>query len=260
MKILKSLAIAFSTYSKIPVPIFEWKDEDMRYSMCFFPWVGVVIGGLVWLWFRLAAWLGIGTLTYVLVGTAIPLLVTGGIHVDGYMDTMDAFHSYQSRERKLEILKDSHIGAFSVIMLAAYGLIYLAGFAQIMDSRSLKVYCFGFFLARCLSAIGVVSLPSARKEGMLHQFAGSADERKVKIVLYVQLLVCCGFMVYISWIRGLAVILAAVISYGYYVYRSRKELGGITGDTAGYFVTVCECAMVLASAATSVWADGALWM
>ena len=45
-----------------------------------------------------------------------------GFHVDGFMDTMDALHSYQPRERKLEILKDSHIGAFSVIKLAEFGL------------------------------------------------------------------------------------------------------------------------------------------
>lgn len=252
MRILRSMAIAFSTYSKIPVPVFEWKEEDMRYSMCFFPWVGAVIGGLVWLWFRLSLWLGIHTLTFVLTAAAIPLLVTGGIHVDGYMDTMDAFHSYQPKERKLEILKDSHIGAFSVIMLAVYGLIYLAGFAQIEDSRTLLVFCFGFFLARCFSAIGVVSLPSAKEEGMLYRFADSADKRRVKVVLYVQLLVCCGLMGYICWQSALAVISAAIFSYCYYAYRSRKELGGITGDTAGYFVTLCEGAMVVAAAAVNV--------
>lgn len=50
------------------------------------------------------------------------LLITGGIHIDGYMDTMDAVHSYGNREKKLEILKDSHIGAFAVIMLVTYVL------------------------------------------------------------------------------------------------------------------------------------------
>lgn len=252
MKIFKAIAIAFSTYSKIPMPIFEWKDEDMRYSMCFFPWVGAVIGGLVWLWFRLSVWLGLSTLTYVLIAAVIPLLVTGGIHVDGYMDTMDAFHSYQPRERKLEILKDSHIGAFSVIMLVVFGLIYVGGFAQIVDSRALMVFCCGFFLARCLSGIGVVSLPSAKTEGMLYQFASSAHERIVKIVLYVQLGLCAGLMLYFSWKSALAVLFAAFSSYAYYCYRSKKELGGITGDTAGYFVTVCEGAMVVAAAAVSI--------
>ena len=49
-KIGKSIAIAFSMYSKIPMPQFEWKEEDMRYSMCFFPFVGIVIGLLSWVW------------------------------------------------------------------------------------------------------------------------------------------------------------------------------------------------------------------
>ena len=50
--------------------------------------------------------------------------------MDGYMDTMDAFHSYQPKERKLEILKDSHIRAFAVIMLAVYGFDLYGGHFQ----------------------------------------------------------------------------------------------------------------------------------
>lgn len=112
MHIIRGIAVAFSTYSKIPMPQFVWKEEDMRYSMCFFPWIGAVIGAILWGWFRLSALLGISTLAFILISAALPLIITGGFHVDGFMDTMDALHSYQPRERKLEILKDSHIGAF----------------------------------------------------------------------------------------------------------------------------------------------------
>ncbi len=119
MKIIRSCIVSFSMYSKIPMPQFEWKEDDMKYMLCFFPWIGAVIGGLLWLWSLLCNRFGIGMICYVAIGTLIPLAVTGGFHVDGFMDTMDAFHSYQPREKKLEILKDSHIGAFAVIMLAA---------------------------------------------------------------------------------------------------------------------------------------------
>ena len=125
MHILKSIVIAFSMYSKIPMPQFEWKEEDMKHVLCFFPWIGIVIGLCLYFWRLLCDRFGIRNLCYVFIGTAIPLLLTGGFHVDGFMDTMDAFHSYQPKERKLEILKDSHIGAFAVIMLAVYGLIYI---------------------------------------------------------------------------------------------------------------------------------------
>ena len=132
MHIIRGIAVAFSTYSKIPMPQFVWKEEDMRYSMCFFPWIGAVIGAILWGWFRLSALLGISTLAFILISAALPLIITGGFHVDGFMDTMDALHSYQPRERKLEILKDSHIGAFSVIKLAEFGLIYVAALSQIV--------------------------------------------------------------------------------------------------------------------------------
>lgn len=249
MKIIKAAIIAFSTYSKIPMPQFAWEDEDMRYSMCFFPWVGAVIGVLLWGWFCLASALNIGRLSYVLVGAAIPLLVTGGFHLDGYMDTMDAFHSYQQRERKLEILKDAHVGAFAVLMLAAYGLLYLAGFAQITDSRTMRVFCCSFFLARCMSGLGVVSFRAAKSEGLLYHFASTAHRRAVKGALYLQMLLCGGVMCYLEWKSALLLLGAAVITFVYYRWRSDRELGGITGDTAGYFLCICECAMALAAGA-----------
>ena len=138
----RSFLLAFSMYSKIPVPQFVWKEEDMQYMLCFFPWVGAVIGGVLFLWNELCGRFAVGGL-------------------DGFMDTMDAFCSYSPRERKLEILKDSHIGAFSVIMLALYGLIYLGAFSEIKDGGLFGSVCGGFFLSRCLSGIAGVYFPGA---------------------------------------------------------------------------------------------------
>lgn len=256
MQVLKSLIIAFSTYSKIPMPQFPWKDKDMKYMLCFFPWVGAVIGGCVYLWAYLCDRFEIGSLCYALVGTAIPLLITGGFHVDGFMDTMDAFHSYQPREKKLEILKDSHVGAFAVIMLAVYGLIYVGTFSEVQDRTVLGIFCAGFFLARCLSGIAVVSFPNAKKDGLLFLFAGSAHRRIVKGALYVQGVVCIGFMLWQSLCVGGAVAVAGLCAFGYYYYRCKKELGGITGDTAGYFVLLCEGCMVVTAAVLNLFIVG----
>ena len=186
MRIIKSFIIAFSMYSQIPMPQFQWKDEDMKYMLCFFPWVGAVIGICIYLWSLLCDRFEIGTLCYTVIGTVIPLLITGGFHADGFMDTMDAFHSYQPKEKKLEILKDSHIGAFAVIMFGAYGLIYLGAFSEIQDNNLLQIVGAGFVLSRCLSGISVVSFPSAKKEGLLYLSASKAQTAKVKGSLYLQ--------------------------------------------------------------------------
>ncbi|MBO5293497.1 MAG: adenosylcobinamide-GDP ribazoletransferase [Lachnospiraceae bacterium] len=252
MYILKSLVIAFSIYSKIPVPQFEWKEEDMRYMLCFFPWVGAVIGIGIYVWNFLCRRFLIGEICYTVIGAAIPLILTGGFHADGFLDTMDAFHSYQPRERKLEILKDSHIGAFAVIMFAVYGLLYLGFFSEIRDERLLRIACGGFFLARCLSGISVVSFPAAKKEGMLYLFADRSQKKRVKALLYVQGAGCILFMLFQSVWGGVAIVAAAFGTFGWYYYRSKKELGGITGDTAGCFVLLCEAGMLAAAAAMDI--------
>ena len=252
MPMIKAIIIAFSMYSKIPMPQFEWKDEDMKYMLCFFPWIGAVIGGCVYLWGMICEKQEINLLCYTLIGTAIPLFLTGGFHVDGFMDTMDAFCSYQPRERKLEILKDSHVGAFGVIRLGVYGLIYMAAFSEVQDKNLLRIVCAGFFLSRCLSGISVVSLPTAKKEGLLYFFSNKAGKHVVKISLYFQGILCVFFMLKSSFIGGISVLVAAISTFIYYHYRTRKELGGITGDTAGYFLLLCECSILVVAAVINV--------
>ena len=89
-------------------------------------------------WAVLCEKFAVGNVCYALIGAAIPLMISGGFHVDGYMDTMDAFHSYQSREKKLEILKDSHIGAFAAIMLALYYMIDIAAISEIHTQKAVS--------------------------------------------------------------------------------------------------------------------------
>ena len=248
MQVIKSFFIAVSMYSKIPVPQFAWEEEDMKYIFCFFPWIGALIGGCIYFWNCLCDSYHIGILCRVAIDTAIPLLITGGFHVDGYMDTMDALHSYGSKERKLEILKDSHIGAFAVIMLAVYGLVYLGAFSEVESSVMIKIVCSSFFLSRCLCGISAVSFPLAKKDGTLFLFADSSQKRIVKGSLYLQSAVCIGFMLFWSLSAGLAVAAVAMLAFIYYFCRSKKEFGGITGDTAGYFVLICEGCMIVAAA------------
>lgn len=253
MQIIKSFFIAVSMYSKIPVPQFEWKEEDMKYIFCFFPWVGAVIGVCIYFWNVLCDCCHIGILCRTAMDAAIPLLLTGGFHVDGFMDTMDALHSYSPKERKLEILKDSHIGAFAVIMLAVYGMVYLGAFSEVESSEMLKIACSSFFLSRCLCGISAVSFPLAKKDGSLTLFADSSQKKIVKGSLYLQSAVCIGLMV--LWLPqgGLVVAAAAMAALICYFYRSKKEFGGITGDTAGYFVLICEVCMIVAAAVSEIW-------
>ena len=100
----ESFKIAFAMYSKIPMPYAKWEKNNMRYSLCFFPLVGLVIALGVILWDKLSNILGVGDIMRTAIFIVIPIIITGGIHVDGFIDTMDAKNSYQPIDRKLEIL------------------------------------------------------------------------------------------------------------------------------------------------------------
>ena len=136
-----------------------------------------------------------------------------------------------------------------MIKLAEFGLIYVAALSQIVDYRALEVFCCGFFLSRCLSGLSVVSFRSAKTDGMLYHFASTAHERGVKgALLCTDVVVCTVYALafrlwreFWRWRRHFAV-------FGYYRWRSYREFGGITGDTAGYFLTLCEGAMAVAAA------------
>ena len=239
MSVIKSFFIAFSIYSKIPVPQFAWKEEDMRYTLCFFPWVGAVIGLCFLLWNRFAGVYGIPSTARAAVGAVLPLAISGGFHADGFMDTMD-------------ILKDSHIGAFAVICFVMYELIYLGAVSMITEKEQILVLAAGFFLSRTLSGIGVVSLRCAKTNGMLYQFASEAHRRVVLTALYLQLVLCVGLMLAVSVKTGALACAAAGLTYAYYRQKSYQEFGGITGDLAGYFVTLCEGVMAVLVAAAGL--------
>lgn len=241
VRILKALVISFSLYSRIPMPQFAWEDEDMKYSLIFFPWVGAVIAGICCGIYYLGNLVELPQIGTILLIIATPLVVTGGFHVDGYMDTCDALNSYGDKERKLEILSDPHVGAFSVIKLITIGLIFAAAFSVIAYANNIEamiVFSTSFVIARSLSGIGVITLKSAKDKGMLNREAKAP--RAVCIVLIVEaiLTVCVGFL--LKPLLAGVLCASALICFTYYRYKSYKNFGGITGDTAGYFVVICE--------------------
>ena len=243
MAIIKSLIIAFSTYSKIPKPNLQWEEKNMKYAVCFFPLIGAVIG-ILWLgWFYIAGRSGFGNLLTAAVAALIPIIISGGIHLDGFCDITDAFSSWQPREKKLEILKDPHVGAFAVIGCGCYLLAYLGIMGEISFGRQAAVIACGFVLSRALSALALVNFKSARPHGMLDTFAAAAHKKIVTAVSLLYIIVCVAVMALIQLAACVAAVLAAALAFVLYRHLAYKKLGGTTGDMAGWFLQVCELAI-----------------
>lgn len=250
MKLLGSLVIAFSMYSKIPMPRMTWTGERMRYVMCFFPLVGLVQGLVLYGFAKLAWGLELWILYYI-GGVVLPIIINGGIHMDGFLDVVDAKASYGEKEKKLKILEDPHIGAFGVLGCIIYLMLYLAVFVE-LPAASVPAAGAVYVLTRALSGLSVVWFPKAKKSGLAAAFSDEAQKTAVAAVMAVCAVAAIAWIcLSAGFIAGSGCAGAALLVYGYYYRMSNKEFGGITGDLAGYFLQICELVLlaVLAVAA-----------
>lgn len=251
MKQVNSFLVAFSMYSRIPVPQPDWERSSMDYVMCYFPFVGTVLGALAWLCFQGGRLLGLSPLLLGAVLTALPLWISGGIHMDGYMDTRDALASCGDKEKKLAILKDSHTGAFAVMGCGLYLLLSFGAWCAVKPGQGLLCVCLGYTVSRTLSGLSVLCFPKAKKSGSyVTMFAKRASKGRAVLFLALLLVLEGVLLLWLGgWRGGLSAAAAAAV-FGWYYYMSRKQFGGITGDLAGYFVQLCELAVLLAMAVT----------
>ena len=246
MRILDSLIIALAMYSRIPMPLIPWTKERMAYVMAWFPLAGLLEGILWNLWLVLAERLGFSQVLTVLGACALPILFTGGIHMDGFLDTVDALRSYGTREKKLEILKDPHTGAFAVIGAVVYLMLYVAFAWEGYRKGNLPWMAMVFVIERALSGWSVTVFPTAKKQGLAASFSQGASKEATCICLGIWLVLGCGAL-WLSAGAPKALVLFAGTALVFAAYRRlcMKEFGGVTGDLAGYFLQTEELAALV---------------
>ena len=244
MNLIYNLIIAFAMYSKIPMPHIDWTKERMRYVFCFFPVIGVVIGGAMVLWEKYGMLLTGNEDFHTAVLILIPVIITGGIHFDGFLDTCDALSSYKTMEEKLEILKDSHAGAFAILMGCCYFVLDYGVFHAV-DMRAMRLLAVGYVLSRSLSGLAIVAFQKARKSGLAATFSDSAQKKTVAITMIVYIVACAAVMIVTEPVVGTICFLTAILVFMWYRFMSYGKFGGITGDLAGFFLQVCELVMAV---------------
>ena len=247
MAFFETIAVAFAMYSAIPVPQPEWNQRNMRYALCAFPLVGVACGLLWWGWSVVCGVLGFPDLLRGAGFCLLPVMVTGGIHLDGYADTSDALSSHAPREKKLEILKDSHCGAFAAIKLCGYFTASWALCCTLRPSRE-AIWCVGlaFVLSRAMSGFAIAAFPLAKNTGLAYTFAAGADRRRAQVVLALTTAAAAAAMCWIGRAAGAGMVATAVLVYWHYYHTAKKQFGGITGDLAGWFLQRAEVWMLAA--------------
>lgn len=233
--------MAISMFTVIPLPKYEWDDKSAKHMMKLYPVIGLIVGTLWYVAFLILNKLNISLMLTSALLMAVPFMLTGFLHLDGFMDVCDALLSRRPKDEKLRILKDSTVGAFSVISLAILFIIEFAAINTLLIeeknplflilipiiSRSLVGY---FLLTR--DTISESYLGNLFKQG-----TGSLD-KAILIGIYLATFILCYI---ISDLESLIIPVSMWITSYVLVNKSKKELGGINGDVAGYMLVVSEC-------------------
>lgn len=215
----------------------DWRDEDFSSSVPYFPLVGLVIGSLL------------AAVNYGLFYIETPLflrvtllllaeiIITGGLMYDGFMDTADGVFSARSRERMLEIMKDSHVGSNAVLAIIILLLLKIAAYLELSGETLTWVLLTMSVATRTFMVVFIVNFPYARKEGIGHMFTKYAKP----FYTYIAFAVCAGIIAAcgLQYLAVAGICFTVTLIIAQYL---KTQLGGLTGDTYG---ALTECGNVI---------------
>ncbi|MCL2827070.1 MAG: adenosylcobinamide-GDP ribazoletransferase [Eggerthellaceae bacterium] len=246
MSVLRAIVSALALFTRIPMPPLNWEKANMRHTLAALPLVGVLVAALLWLWLAACNALGLHTLLFAAGLALVPVLVTGGIHLDGYCDTVDALSSHAPLEKKREILKDPHAGAFAVIGVAVYLVAYVA-FCSELEQSLATVLLLGAaaVMSRALGAFACLVFSPSEGKGLMSTLRDASAKTGAIVCACWFILAGVGALV-LDWRCAIAIIVVAVLVTAYVRNMSKRLFGGMSGDLAGYLIQLVELGAVVA--------------
>lgn len=260
---LQPVLAAFQFLSRFPVRAeLEFTPELLKRSITYYPLVGAAIGAAVWAGGWLAAWL-LPPFPAAVLALILWVWLTGGLHLDGWMDTADGLLSYRSREKMLEIMKDSRVGAMGVLACVLLLLLKASLLASLLQGNlptTGLVLLMAPLWSRWFMTRAMHRWPKARQgEGLAAQFQGFGERDawgatvmavtlSVVVLLYT-LLLSLGGANESTLLRSLIyIVLAPLLAWAAGTWAARRisaKLGGLTGDTYGALGEGLEAALLL---------------
>lgn len=250
-QIWSSFRLAFSMYSIFPARQIKKNRENMKYILIFVPLVGALIGVLIREWMVISPYLINNDLMGAVVCVMLPIFLSGGAFLDGFFRTVDALCSHQTREGKLEILKDSHSGYFAIIVCVSYFFLSVGLWSE-MPLDTWRILAFGFVLSRALYGLSIMVFPHTQ-ESKCSFYVGKDKSRFVVIgFMVVYIGICLLGMLSLDLIVALQCLGGVVLAFLLFCYVAFHHFGGITEDIACFFVQVCEIMMPLVVLVTNI--------
>jgi len=236
---MKYLSIAFNLLTTLPVRApADWHAGDSGRAAGWYPFVGLVLGGLV----AFAHWLLSAYLLPLVTGAltlALWVALTGGLHLDGLADCCDGLLHASNAEKRLEIMKDSRMGAFGGMGLFLILLLKFSALASLPTGGAVPVILLAASLGRWFIPLAGFQ-PLARPEGMGADFSLGLK----KSSLFWGGLIPLTLTIYLG-LHGLLAVSVTFLTVFFVLRFARIRIGGVTGDVFGLIVEVSETLLLI---------------
>ena len=239
-RFFKGFYMTLGMFCAVPLPRLTWDDSCLDLVLCCLPVAGALIGAL---WWGLAWLLRLSHLHIMLkaaILTVAPFLLTGFLHLDGYLDTSDAVLSRRPLEEKLRILKDPHKGAFAVAMATVlFVLQFAAVYAAIDGGQKPAPLILIAVISRCCAALSLLCLKAMPQSGYANMFKQhTGPPHRVFLIVFTTATIAVSYP--LAGLPGLAAVLAAVACFVGAMAYAYKEFKGVSGDLAGFALVAGE--------------------
>lgn len=237
MKILESIVVAFQFLTRLYLPInVEWDTANLRRSLMWFglvgAFIGVILAGAMTLFNRLDLIPAVSAIIILLIW----IFITGGMHIDGISDMADGFFSMSDKEKTLEIMKDSHVGAFGVITIVFLLLIKFEMLKEfIIIEKNVWLLILPPTIARIAAGLVLSFYETTKKSGLGYTFH-SSDPRIFWTIGFIVTLIISA----IINIKSLIFIGIAILASNLMALWAKKKIGGLNGDIYGAIVETVE--------------------
>ena len=236
--------IALQFLTRLPVPAeVEHSDEAFARSARFYPAVGVVVGAIAAAVYC-AACIFIPHNVAVVLGLLAAVVASGALHEDGLADTADGLIGGSDRERSLDIMRDSNIGAFGVIALIFAFAFKLLALSEVWFWDAIWAFLIAHTISRhaMVEVIGRYDYARASSPKFPRPEVGGEDLTYARLWTLAALVVSVVMLGW--WATLIGVALVALSVSGLAQFAARK-IGGFTGDTLGATQQVSEVAFLV---------------
>lgn len=251
---MKAFLIGLQFLTRINLSRQEiWTEEDFGKSVKYFPAIGSVLGIFFALIISAIILLTGGVILENFTGAiffASSVILTGGIHCDGLMDSADGLFSGRDKNKMLEIMKDSRAGAFGVVSLVVVAALQISTIADLITLSIMQTLAAVYsapIIGRFLMVAIIKKFPYARPQGIGKAFAKNSTDKTLPIAFFETLILFLPMIIfnrYFFWEAFFALVMTSIFAIEFGKFATKK-IGGVTGDIYGATEILSETSVLI---------------